>query len=245
MAQIVVATTTWYDSETPRSKLALETIRASAELGYPVSIVDGGSFPEFRSRVQNTEGLVVFQDQEKPGMGPSRRQTMTKGGELADDENGAIFWTEPEKLSVVRHIPLIVEPILKGEADLTILNRKSLDSYPPEQIHAECLANLAVKYITGLELDFWSGVFAVNKKALQYFLDYKGEYGDRWDSIMIPRLRILKAGLRVKGVEVNYVHPPEQTEHETGNMQFLLRRIEQLGLVQNLYDEAIKLDLIH
>ena len=65
MAQVVVATTTWYDSETPRSKLALETIRASAELGYPVSIVDGGSFPEFRSSRRGLPNLDSSTDRDR------------------------------------------------------------------------------------------------------------------------------------------------------------------------------------
>lgn len=241
--QIAVATTTWYDSPTPRSELALKTIRAATELGYPVSVVDGGSFPEFRTEVQKS-GLVTLQNEEPRGMGPSRRQTLRKGDELAG-KDGATAWTEPEKESVVEQIAIIAQPVLKGEADLAIMNRKNLDTYPPEQAHAEHVGNLAVKYITGLELDFWSGVFVANHRAIQYFLDYKGEYGDRWDSITIPRLRVLAAGLRVVGVEVDYVHPPEQTQYETGNLYFLERRIEQLqNLVPALVQEAKKLGLI-
>ena len=40
--------------------------------------------------------------------------------------------------------------------------------------------------LTGREFDIWFGPRLFNKKTSKYFLDYNGEYGDKWESIFIP-----------------------------------------------------------
>lgn len=253
MPKAAVGTTTMYSSRTPRSDLALTTIRTVAADGYPISVVDAGSFPEFCGEVQNSgfyhqgvnpgTGLVVLQKQGIPGMGPSRRQTLEKAGELAGP-GGATVWTEPEK-PIWKYLAQLTHPILRGEADLAILWRKSLESYPPEQAHAEHFGRLVVEYITRRKFDFWAGSFAVSQRALPYYLEYEGDYGDEWDSMMVPHLQVLAAGLHAVRVEVDYVHPPEQTAYETGKEPFILRRVLQLfNIVPALYTEAHKLGLI-
>lgn len=84
----------------------------------------------------------------------------------------------------------------------------------------------------------------MNAKALEYFLAYQGDYGDGWDCIFIPVLRAIAAGLKVIGVPVDYIHPPEQTQEE-GTLMTVVKRVEQLqNLVPAIVAEAKKLGII-
>jgi len=68
----------------------------------------------------------------------------------------------------------------------------------------------------------------MNRALSNYFLEYNREYGDKWDSIYIPVMDIMHGGHRVRGVEINYNHPKEQTEIEENNIIFHRKRLEQL-----------------
>lgn len=232
----VIATTTFVkDDSEVRARLALETIRGLVKL-YPVVVVDGGSPKEFRQKIVDCGAVLL--DEVPGGMGAGRRQAMHSASEIAS-EGGAVVWMEPEKLSLVSSIEKIVDPILSRKADLVIPRRISMRSYPQEQIYAEWLGNKIFNGIVGRgsNYDIWFGPFAANKKALRHFLDYNGMYGDRWDSILIPRLEIIKDGLVVSDVPVEYSHPSEQTKEEEGDMMFMHKRIIQLS---SLVDAFIK-----
>ena len=124
---------------------------------------------------------------------------------------------------------------------MVIPPREPLSSSPPEQELAERLGNLAFEYLTGKNLDMWFGVRAMNGRVLSHFLAYRGEYGDRWDSIFIPVLRAIRDGLVIASVPVNYVHPTEQTREEVGDIIMLKKRIDQLmNLVPSLEAECRK-----
>lgn len=238
----VIATTTFVkDINDVRAKLAIQMVAAAKQNNYRVVVVNS-SPADFQSELTE-RGAIVFHQDPNLGMGSSRRQAMTEAAKLAK-EHDAIIWMEPEKWTLVQSLDAIMWPVVRDQYDLVVPERSqiSLSSYPPEQQHAEMLGNLAFQYLTGKHLDAWFGPFAMNQKALKYFLEYDGEYGDKWDSIFIPRLRIIKDGLRVASVLVDYVHPKEQTKEETGNLAFLVKRIEQLlNLVPALQKEAQKL----
>lgn len=226
MGQAVIATTTFYMSmDDVRAKLALETARAAKTFGYPLVVVDGGSPEDFKNELQRWDALAL--DETSRGMGAGRRQALAEAAKLAG-QNGVVIWMEPEKWMLVRCLNKAAGPILDNEADLVIPARESLESYPPEQAYAELMGNLAIKYLLGQWYDFWFGPFVANRRALHFFLEYRGKYGDKWDSIHIPRLHVIKAGLRLASVEVNYIHPSEQTAEETGNMDFFAKRLDQL-----------------
>ena len=236
-----IATTTFSKTIDLRSRLAIRTAQEAQQYGYPIAVVDGGSAGEFREKLLAC-GVLLF-DQATKGMGSSRRQAMSEAAKIAGD-NGVVIWMEPEKHTFVSELHKVVKPIQSDEVDIVVPARKSLSSYPPEQEHAERIGNLAFKYLFGRELDPWFGPRAMNQKALGYFLAYQGEYGDKWDSIFIPVLRAMKDGLRVKSVEVDYVHPHEQTAEETGKIDFLLKWVEQLlNLIPALQHEAEKLGI--
>lgn len=240
-SKTVIATTTFYrDEEDVRAKLALQFADEAEKAGYQLVVVDGGSPTSFVSEL-NFRGAMVMKSV-TPGMGSDRRQAMAKAITLAGD-GGVVIWSEPEKHTLVRELGHVASPVLLGRSDLVIPKRsyEGLLSYPPEQLLAERMGNLAFKYLTGKDLDIWFGVFAANKRALRYFLEYNGEHGDLWDSTILPRVQAIKEGIRVESVNVKYTHPVEQTEQETGDMGFFMKRIDQLrNLVPALQKEAAK-----
>jgi len=241
MAKVAIATTTFYKSAKEiRFQLALRTVRAATKFGYLIAVVDGGSPDEVCKKFSDA-GAYLFQ-QELPGMGPSRRQAIAAAAKLVNND-GAVVWMEPEKYTLVPQLYKAATPILNGVSDLVIPARKSMTSYPLEQQCAEFFGNLAFQHITGLALDAWFGPRVMNQRAINYFTTYKGEYGDKWDSIFIPVLRAFKAGLRVRSVKVNYTHPKKQAATETG-LNFLVKRLDQLNnLIPAMAQEAKKIGL--
>ncbi len=236
MAGVAIATTTLSeDADDLRMRLALRTVKEASKCGYTIVVVDGGS-PEEALMGLRSRGAHLFR-QNLPGMGASRRQAIAEAARLVN-KNGVVIWMEPEKRTLITELHKAIAPILSKEADLVIPARKSMASYPQEQQYAEFLGNLAFRHITGHNLDVWFGPRVMNRRAVNYFLDYNGLYGDKWDSIFIPVLRMIKDGLRVISVQVNYMHPREQTVAESG-IDFLIKRIEQLGsLVPAMMKEA-------
>lgn len=58
-------------------------------------------------------------------------------------------------------------------------------------------------------------------------------------------LRALAAGMNIGSVPVGYIHPPEQTAAEEGNMEMDAKRLKQRQeLVPAVLNEAIRLRLI-
>jgi hypothetical protein len=230
------------DANGLRPRLALEAIQAYVASGYEVVVVDSTkSDPRFRPQLVRP-GVTILLEDEAASMGAARRKAMRRAGELAGP-NGIVLWAEPEK-PLAHLVDTMVQPFLHG-CDLVIPSRESLDSYPPEQAYAEKLGNQFVQYLLGKELDFWFGPMLMNQSALDFVLDYDGYWGDVWDSLMVPRLRAFAAGLAIGTVEVDYVHPQAQTAEESGDIEFLMKRIEQLRtIVPALHSEAVKLGIV-
>ena len=142
---------------------------------------------------------------------------------------------EPEKLDYVKEIEKTAIPILEGKADLVVPDRRIvvnekyfLPHYPTSQQNEELFGDDCWRELTGFDLDVWCGPRTWNKETAKYFLNYNGEYGDKWDSIFIPVMSAILDGKKVKGVKVNYVHPKEQTAFEEGNYDYTIKRFNQL-----------------
>lgn len=102
-----------------------------------------------------------------------------------------------------------------------------MESYPLVQQYIEPLGNAFWKEVTGTDLDMWIGPRTWKKELSDYFINYDGKYGDKWDSIFIPVMNIIADGYKVKGVEIDYVHPKIQTEIEEKLKDFNSRRVDQ------------------
>lgn len=230
----VVTTTLSKNPDDLRVALAIRTINAvKAMTGNPMIVIDGSPEP-VKDLLRSAGADVVDEDPTNKTMGDSRRQAVY-WGEMAGSD--IIIWMEPEKYPLVPFLPQLVAPVMNGEFDLVIPRRRSLRSYPAYQMAKELEGNHEVASMTGRpDLDLWSGPRIMNRKAATLFTHYRGQFGDRWESIFIPVVETLSMGLRVGSVTVDYVHPPEQTAAESGP-EFDQKRDVQL----NVLVEAMRL----
>lgn len=241
MGQSVIATMTFYRSmQEMRAGLALRMAEEAQKHRYPLIVVDGGSAPEFITALQDLGASV--HSQEEKGLGPAHRQLFTLAAEAAG-ENGIVDWVEAEKGPLIFQLWRMNNLIARKEADLVMPGRteEAWASYPPAQMHQEKFCNLAMRSMfPAINVDWFWGPFAANQTAIRHFIAYQGEgYNGR----SVPKIHAIAAGCRVLGVEVNYIHPPEQTQEETGNLFYDLRRVKQVEQVAAMYAEAKKLGL--
>ncbi len=238
MGKAIIATTTLYGGKSDtRFGLALKTVEEAKRNGLDIIIIDGGSPAEVCQAMREKGAKVV--NQEVKGFGLSIRQSLREASCLVGID-GVIIRLEAEKHTLVNMLPALVSLMLKDNIDLLKLGRKNRDDYPPMQKAAEGFAILACQEFTGLKWDFDFGPFLLSQQALLYFLQYDGEYGDLWESLDIPQLRIVRDGLNVKYQEVDYVHPPEQAG-ETGP-DMIFKRLKQMSVqVTSIGAEAKKL----
>ncbi len=229
---IVIGTTTLYPEglSEPRVQMALKMVRAARELGYRVVVVEDGSSPDVAEALGQAEAEVVARENPGTGMGPGRRQALRLAAEAAG-VGGVAFWMEPERYPLMPFIGQICQPIINGEADLVIVGRKSLASYPKAQQMCEVVGNFNFQLLTGKPWDVYFGPRAFRSDAVRVFLGYQGEYGDKWDSIFVPVMRAMKEGLRVVEVRVDFIYPPEQKELEDKDPTFMAKRIYGLYLL--------------
>lgn len=242
--KVVIATTTYYEKMNVRAKLALRMLEEARNLSYEVAVVDGGSCGDFLRACLAYEPWPRIQEQKQKGMGPSRRQAMREAAtELLPDD--AVLWNEPEKWPMVSQVQTMADKMKRTGAHIIVPTRRSMHSYPSAQRGSEEIGNLCFEKATGRKLDAFVGTRLVRVDALPYFEDYRGEYGDEWDSIFIPLVRAAADGLIILPCDVDYNHPPEQKEEEENDRFFSEKRIRQLhNVVPAVFTEARRLGLM-
>lgn len=225
--KIILVTTTSYksnsNSDICRSALALNLVKEADKFGYPIIVVDEGSPQKLIDDFRKNHARVYTQ--EKKGMGIGRRQAF----QLAHDSGEeVIVWVEPEKDTFIRYIDCCAEPILKGEAELVIPRRKSLESYPDFQRDSETNGNNFFQEITGTSIDIFFGPRIFRRNLAHYFTDYDGRYGDLWDSINVPIVEMVFNRERTREVIVDYEYPVSQSALESNSPEFYEKRRIQL-----------------
>jgi hypothetical protein len=232
-----------------RGDLALETFTEAVRNGYQVVVVDGGSSPAFMEALKAT-GVKVEAERER-GMSASRRQAF---GEVAALEGVKIIcWTEPEKVAIAKDcIPIAVQPILGGKADIVIPKRdeEAFATYPDYQVKFETDSNRSWNDILrrhdllpadAPDLDAWIGPrFFKNEPDIVKL--FKGKYEFKSDktsrlkkdapelwpnALFLPIVAALHDGYRVASVDVPYRHPAIQTANEQDSEVFEDKRAEQ------------------
>ena len=246
---IVIATTTFYKNLADvRFELALRTLRNLANAGYDVVVYDG-SAQSIRDAIKSCgQSILLFDEPPGSSMGHTRRLAIAKAAAVAGS-NGIIGWIEPEK-DFATFIQACVAPILRardglpGACHIVVPSRSDkLASYQEFQRYAELFGNGVFRYILGTPIDAWIGPRFFGAEDKYWFTEYRGEYGDRWDSIFIPLLRAHAAGMVLGSVEVDFAYPPEQAAAED-ILEIYIRRLEQLSLVPILAQEALRLGII-
>lgn len=241
--QVVLVTTTLYQSTLDvRCGLAVETAKAARACGYPIIVADGSPERSVRKALAAC-GAIVF-EQTNTRMGASRRQAFQSALTWNGGQADVMVWLEPEKYTLVPLLGPAIVTVATRQIDLVIPRRTSLDSYPPYQARSERLANTAFSAITGCpDLDLCFGPRVMSRAiAEEFFLRYDGRYGDAWEIIFVPVLSALAAGKRVGSVEVDYVHPREQTAAEEGNAAMDAKRDQQrVSLIAAMASAAVEM----
>lgn len=133
----------------------------------------------------------------------------------------------------------------KEQSELGIFNRIDMVSYPPEQAYYYLFCRAVATHFVGFDIDYAFGPMVMTRIATQYFLDYRGEYGDKWDSILIPRLRIIKDGLRISVLPIYFQNDLRMKQLEAGNPIIILKRLEQFNnVVPSLITEWQRLNKV-
>ncbi len=225
--KVVLITTTLYNpnckSDMVRAELAKRTFNEALNFNYEILAVDGGSSKEFLDEIENKK-VKIFQ-QLKKGMGNSRRQANEEAYKTGKE---IIVWIDPEKHSLIPKIQEMSRPILENKADLIIPRRNSLDSLPKAQQHLEDFSNEFFRELTGLDFDVGAGCRLYKRDLINYFINYRGEYGDKWEILIIPILNALQDGKRALSIDIDYLHDRKQTEIEEHDINFYRKRIAQL-----------------
>lgn len=236
-----------------RGDLALDLLVASLEQGYKTLVVDGGSSPAFFSAVSNLG--VDIEEEKRPGMSPGRRQLYRKISRIPGVE--VIGFVDPEKGYYIKNgFQQTVLPVLQGRADiaLPVRNKEAFETLPEYQAMYEQRARrLWNKILMERELlpensnlDPWFGqrVFKNDPDMVRIFTSRIEFNPDKkrnpWHEIVDPELwpnaqfnpivLALHEKFRVKGVNIEYKHPPRQThlEEEPDFInQYKLKRYEQ------------------
>lgn len=235
---VKIVTSTLYDSRNEvdrvRIGLAERSIGLSTEKGYEVILVDGGSEDKVVRRFEKAGALVSIQ--KEPGIGPGRREAIRYA---LDRKPEVVVWMEPEKVDFVRFIGELTN-YFSQEIDLVMPERVSLSSYPRFQQKTETIGNEFFRQATGINLDIYFGPSLWRPRVANYFLDYDTRNGDMQDSIIIPPINMILAGVKAKFVKVDFAYEPSQRDIEEGNLEINLKRIRQLHLLSNVFAKSRK-----
>lgn len=244
----------WYPGETQehdvvekiRGDLAIQTIKEARQKEYQTLVVDGGSSEAFKKELVGME-IQPLSELER-GMSSSRQRAFAEAARLEGVK--VVCWIEPEKVSIIRDcLPEAVLPILNDEADIVVPRRTdvSFRTYPDYQVKSEQKANRLWNNILrsrGLlvedseDLDVWFGpkFFVNNPELVKLFLNkyefIKGKTKlhkiikpELWpNATFLPVVAALYRGFRVKGVDVPYIHPSQQTAIEVDSPEFVRKR---------------------
>lgn len=214
--------------ENTRSEIFLDTARALLNAGLSLVAIHIETQEYFLEILQQLG--VVLVEQQSAGMGNIRREALVAAS-VHFPSARYLCWLEPEKPDLVRYIVPMVHQMEREQSDFGIFNRTDMASYPPEQAHYYLFCRAVATKLIGFDVDYSFGPMMVTRSSISHFLKYQGEHGDKWDSILIPRLRIIKAGLRVSVLFVYFQNDARMTRVESGNPAIILKRLEQLNNV--------------
>lgn len=227
--EVAIVTTTFYRPnnfiDDAREKLARKTIREATRRGYRVIVMDYNSSKDTLDFFRNCGAEIHKRTEE--GMGAARREAISCA---AESGLPIVAWTEPEKVPYIPEVIKTAAPIFAGQAEMVIPRRVpvTLKHYSNQQ-YSELLGNAFFHKLTGLDLDVWFGPRTWSKNLSHYFLEYQDKtYGDKWDSMFVPIVSIIKDRHKIASVDVNYIHPPEQASLEDNDLSFYRKRVEQL-----------------
>src|SRR3989344_767514 len=238
-----------------RGDLALEFVRHAKELGYQAVIVDGKSSKTFYKELSGIEQIRVIR-RRAARRSPNKRIGIKIASKIFGIK--VIVSSEPEKLSILDSVSLIVRPILEGQAEIVVPKRdtKLFESTHPRYMYeSETEANKLYNEILrtsdllkagspDLDMFFGPRAFSNDSRIMSLFMKkyhiLSSEYFDseEWsNTLYFPIVLALKKGLRVKNVVVPFSYPKIQKENEeklAKDVFFEKRKAQRLGLLVEL-----------
>lgn len=211
-----------------RTEVFLDTVYRMVSADLSLIIVHTETREETLSTL-NQRGITLIQQQSR-GMGNIRREAIS--ATLNTFPNAThICWLEPEKPDMVRFIKPMSIKMEQERSVLGLFNRMDMLTYPPEQAYYYLFCRAVATHLVGFDLDYAFGPMMMTSSSVRYFLDYQSEYGDRWDSILVPRLRAIKDSLSISVLSVDFQNDSRMTQVEFGNPDIILKRLEQFNNV--------------
>jgi hypothetical protein len=226
---VSIITTTQYESIIDnRFHTACQTIGNACALQYNVTIVDAS--PDGRVwKAFHTLKISPHIQKHRGTKGLAQRQAFSE----APSSARVHIWTEPEKTDLIRHIPRLIDPVLRDNADIIVPKRsaKSLASYPAFQVKSELEANAVFAEVTGLELDVMFGPVVFADSQIRRFATCDpARYGATDTDIQqIALIEAIAEGKTVESVEIDFFYPSVQrAEEEEAKDTMIPKRRQQL-----------------
>ena len=212
-----------------RSEVFLDTAHRILDAGLSLVVVYIET-QESVLRILQQFGAVLIK-QQTSGMGKIRREAFSES-QIHFPSARYFCWLEPEKPDLVRFIVPMANQMKQAQSDFGIFNRIDLASYPTEQAHYYLFCRAVATQLVGFDIDYAFGPMMMTPATISYFLEYSGDrYGDKWDSILVPRLRIIKGGIKFSVLLVSFQNDERMMRVESGNMAIVLKRLEQFNNV--------------
>ncbi len=227
--------------ERVRAEVFLDSVRKLASFGIPCVALFADTQTTCLDILKRTG--VVLVAQQSMGMGNIRREVIREASSLFPKAE-FYCWLEPEKSDLPRFISPMVALMSKEKSGLGIFNRTSMASYPPEQAYYYLFCRTVASNLVGFDFDYAFGPMVMSKLATRFFLEYMGEYGDKWDAILVPRLRIMKHAMGTSLLPIDFENDSRMTAIESGDPNMMLKRIEQINnVVPSLIKEWDELNI--
>jgi hypothetical protein len=214
--------------ESIRTKVFFDTVRKMSEFKLTLVVVYMETEESVLQKLQDLGVVLVWQ--KSFGMGNIRREAFAAATDRFPNAE-YICWLEPEKPNLVPWVIPMADKMESESSALGIFNRNDMASYPPEQALYYEFCRVVASQMFGFDVDYAFGPMMMSSESVSLFLDYRGEYGDKWDSILIPRLRILKSGMKLTILPIDFQNDERMTLVESANPYFILKRLEQFNNV--------------
>lgn len=233
MPELVAVTTVRQGSaknivEKVRSEIFLDTARALEKERIQCVALHIACSPGYLRALARLN-VVLVPEKDARGIGHARRQALHAARESIPSPY--YLWVEPEKPDLPRFANRLKRLMKREETRLGLFNRISLKSYPVEQALYYAFCRSVASQCIGFPIDYGFGPMIIANDAVDEFLSYRGDYGDLWDSILIPQLRILRTDRKISILRVPFRNDSRMTHVESGNPTFVLKRVEQLANV--------------
>jgi len=179
-------------------ELTIGSVVALAKKYGDVLVVDDGS-SDRTSEIAKEAGAIVIRHERNVGKG----QALKTGFEYALSRGYDFVVTlDADGQHNPDEIPLLLEPTIKGEADLVIGSRylnESKKKIPVYRRFGLWVLNKSTKVVAGVDVDSQSGFRAINRKALEKLNLNSTDYSVETDMVV----KVREEGLKIKEVPIS------------------------------------------